>query len=200
MLDQYPVPNMPMTWLSDSMDEAAEYVGRDRLQSIIQAFGGDKYVGSGWPRLPTFAEMNCLSFLSVIHGSRGIYFYTFPSITSTSQGKADFSRLVRRLNSMRSWLLVKNDHTPVNVEMKSIYSVDPRGKSAVHCARKEQLSTRMLICANTINTYTEAEVGVAEDRQSSWLEYYTGIPYNVVDGTILTRFAPYEVKVLLEEK
>lgn len=200
MLDQYPVPHMPMTWLSDSMDEAAEYVGRDRLQSIIQAFGGDKYAGSGWPRLPTFAEMNCLSFLSVIYGSRGIYFYTFPSITSSEQGKADFSRLLRRLNSMRSWLLVKNDDTPVDVTMKSIYSVDPRGKAAVHCARKEQLNTRMLICANTINTYTEAEVGVAEDRQSSWTEYYTGTPYTVVDGTILTRFAPYEVKVLLEEK
>lgn len=200
MLDQYPVPHMPMTWLSDSMDEAAKYVGRDRLQSVIQAFGGAKYAGSGWPRLPTFEEMNSLAYLSIIHGSRGIYFYTYPSITSSEQGKEDFSRLIQRLNSMRSWLLVKNDTQPVDVKMTSIYSVDPRGKAAVHCAGKEQLNTRMLICANTINTHTEAEVAVAEKRQSRWSEYYTGTPYTALNGTILTRFAPYEVKILLESK
>lgn len=200
MLDQYPVPHMPMTWLADSMDEAAGYVGRDRLQAVIQAFGGDRYAGSGWPRLPTFAEMNCLSFLSVIHGSRGIYFYTFPSITKSEQGRADFTRLIHRLNSMRSWLLVKNDAQPVQVKMKSIYSLDPRGEAAVHCAGKEQLNTRMLICANTLGTYTEAEVGVAADRQSAWVEYYTGAPYTAINGTIFARFAPYEVKVLLESK
>ncbi len=73
MLDQYPVPNMPMTWLSDSMDHAAEYVGRDRLQAVVQAFGGEKYSNSGWPRLPTFEEMACLSYLAIVHGSRGLY-------------------------------------------------------------------------------------------------------------------------------
>lgn len=200
MLDQYPVPHMPMTWLSDSMDEAAEYVGKGRLQSVIQAFGGVKFTTSGWPRRPTFAEMNCLSFLSVIHGSRGIYFYTYPSVTATQQGKEDFSRLIRRLNSMRSWLLVKNDNKPVSVEMTSQYNVDPSGKAAVHCTRKEQFGTQMLICVSTINTYTEAKIGIVEGQQSPWAEYYTGAPYTVVEGTIKARFGPYEVKVLLEGK
>jgi hypothetical protein len=47
MLDQYPVPNMPMSWLSDSMDEAALHVGRAWLQSVIQAFDGDMRVRFG---------------------------------------------------------------------------------------------------------------------------------------------------------
>ncbi|MFT5697858.1 MAG: hypothetical protein ACI8ZB_000712 [Desulforhopalus sp.] len=200
MLDQYPVPSMPMTWLSDSMDEAAKYVGRNRLQSIIQAFGGGQFASSGWPRLPTFEEMNCLAYLSVIHGSRGIYFYTYPSITSTEQGKEDFTRLIRRLNSVRSWLQVVNDEEPVKLKMTSKYSVDPKGNAAVHCVRKEQLSTQMLICVNTINTYTEAEVAVSKDRSPAWVGYYSGTAHRVVDGTILSRFNPYEVKVLLEEK
>ena len=200
MLDQYPVPHMPMSWLSESMDAAAEYVGKNRLQSVIQAFGGGKFENSGWPRLPTFEEMNCLSFLSVVHGSRGIYYYTFPSITSTDKGRDDFSRLVRRLNSIRSWLQVVNDDDPVQLEMTSRYSVDPKGNDAIHCVRKEQFSTQMLICVNTINTYVEAEISVSKERSSDWVEYYSGDPHRVVDGTILSRFAPYEVKVLLESK
>ena len=174
MLDQYLVPHMPMTWLSDSMDEAAEYVGTNRLQSVIQAFGGGKSESSGWPRLPTFEEMNCLSFLSVIHGSRGIYYFTFPIINSTAQGQDGFARLIRRLNSIRSWLQVVNDDEPVSLEMTSAYTVDHKGNAAVHSVRKEQLSTQMLICVNTINTYTEAEITVSGERSPTWVEYYSG--------------------------
>ena len=200
MLDQYPVPDMPMTWLSDSMDEAAEHVGRNRLQSIIQAFGGEKYESSGWPRLPTFDEMNCLAYLSIIHGSRGIYFYTYPSITSNEQGKEDFTRLIRRLNSVRSWLQVVNEEEAVKLKMISKYSVDPSGNKAVHCARKEQYNTGMLICVNTIRTHTEAHIEVPSEGPTDWQDYYTGGVYPVVDSTILARFAPLEVKVLLESK
>ena len=200
MLDQYPVPSMPMTWLSESMDEAALHVGRGRLQSVIQAFGATKYAEGGWPRLPTFEEMNCLAFLSIIHGSRGIYFYTFPSISSTMQGKEDFTRLIRRLNSMRSWLQVPNDEEKVSVEMTSTYKFDPRGNPAVHCVQKVQYNTGMLICANTLNTHTEAEISLSGKRLSEWQDYFGSVVSPVVDGTILARFAPYEVKVLIESK
>ncbi len=200
MLDQYPVPSMPMTWLSESMDEAALHVGRGRLQSVIQAFGATKYAEGGWPRLPTFEEMNCLAFLSIIHGSRGIYFYTFPSISSTMQGKEDFTRLIRRLNSMRSWLQVSNDEEEVAVQMTSRYRFDPQGNPAVHCVRKEQYSTRMLICTNTLTTHTEAEIGIEPGRQLNWQDYYRGTPYMAVDSTLLLRFDPLEVKVLIESK
>ena len=158
MLDQYPVPNMPVTWLSDSMDEAAGFVGRDRLQSVIQAFGGGRFAHSGWPRLPTFAEMNNLAFLSVIHGSRGLYFFTWPEIISTQKSKEDFESVIRRLNSLRSWLQQKNDAEPPTVEMVSRYRFDPKGKPAVHCASKTLYGTKMLLCANTIDTYTDAEI------------------------------------------
>ncbi|NTU72593.1 hypothetical protein HGB07_00220 [Candidatus Roizmanbacteria bacterium] len=200
MLDQYPVPHMPMAWLSESMDEAARHVGRDRLQSVIQAFGDEKHAEGGWPRLPTHEEMSCLAFLSVVHGSRGIYFFTYPSITSTETGKDDLSRLVRQLNSMKSWLQVHNDKKPVVLRMISPNRFDPRGNPAVHCTGKEQYTTQMLVCVNTIATFTEAEIEIPAERQTQWRDYYTEQPYMVADGNILARFAPYEVKVLLELK
>ncbi len=167
MLDQYPVPNMPMTWLSDSMDQAAQYVGRERLQSVIQAFGGEKYSNSGWPRLPTFEEMSCLSYLAIVHGSRGLYYYTYPSITSTEQGRSDLTRLMRRLNSMRSWLLVHNDEEEVHLKMTSDNKYGPKGDPAVHCVKKEQYKTRMLICVNTLRTYAKAEVYIDIEKSDT---------------------------------
>jgi len=167
MLDQYPVPNMPMSWLSDSMDEAALHVGRGRLQSVI-------------------------------HGSRGIYFFTYPSITSTPQGKVDFARLLRRLNGMRSWLQVGNAEQDIAVRMISKNRFDPRGNPAVHCATKEQYNTKMLICTNTIRTHTEAELDIAAGSKDTWQEYFTGESYPVVDGNMRVRFAPLEVRVLIE--
>ncbi len=128
-------------------------------------------IGGGWPRLPAFDEMTCLAYLSVIHGSRGIYFYTYPAITSAPEGKEDFGRLLRRLNGMRSWLQVGN---------------------------AEQYNTGMLICVNTIRTYTEAHIEVPSGGPTDWQDYYTVGAYPVVDGIILARFAPLEVKVLLE--
>ena len=198
MLDQYPVPNMPMSWLSESMDEAAAYVGRDRLQSVIQAFGDEQHAPGGWPRLPTFEEMQCLALLSVVHGSRGIYFYTYPSISATAEGREDLARLVGRLNSIRTWLRVPNEQVPVALRMTSPNRLDPKGNPAVHCAVKEQHGTQMLICVNTLATYTEAEIDIPAGRQIRWRDYYDNEPYFVVDGNILARFGPYEAKVLLE--
>jgi len=200
MLDQYPVPDMPLTWLADSMDEAATHVGRGRLQSVIQAFGGSKHAHGGWPRLPSFEEMNHLAFLSVIHGSRGIYFYTWPEISVTEQSLADFTQVVRILNSMYSWLLVRNHADPVKVEMISDYEYGPSGKPAVHCARKERHNTRMLICANVLRTYVEAEVGVDVSRSVKWEDYFTGDVDYVVDNNLSGRFEPLEVKVWMEQK
>lgn len=200
MLDQYPVPHMPMTWLAESMDEAARHVGRGRLQSVIQAFGDARHAAGGWPRLPTYEEMNCLALLSVVHGSRGIYFFAYPHVTASSRGKEDFALLVKRLSSMKSWLQVENDQKPVALRMTSAYRLDPQGNPAVHCTRKEQHHTQMLICVNTLGTFTEAEIDIPAGRHSRWRDYYSEQPYPVVDGNILARFTPYEAKVLLELK
>ena len=198
MLDQYPVPYMPMTWLSDAMDQAAGVVGRNRLQSVIQAFGGSEWSYAGWPRLPSFAEMNCLAFLSVIHGSRGIYFFTFPSITAGKQGRADFRRLVGRLRQLLPWLQRENLPGMPAVEMLSANRFDPQGRPAVHCALKGKGEEKMLLCVNTIPTYTKAAVTVPGSGNSLWREVYEQGRAMAVDSSLHLDFLPLEVKVLQE--
>ena len=90
MMDQYPFPILPMTWLSDSMDEAAAITGRDRLLSVIQAF----HEGEVWPNLPGWQQIDCLAFLSVVHGSRGIFFFSYSDIGKTEEGRSRLARVV----------------------------------------------------------------------------------------------------------
>jgi len=196
MLDQYPVPHMPLTWLSDSLDQAAAVVGRNRLQAVVQAFGGREWSDAGWPRLPTFAEMNCLAFLAVIHGSRGLYFYTFPSITADRQGREDFRRVVARLGRIMPWLEQENRPGLAAVEMLSANRVDPQGRPAVHCAVKERGAERMLLCVNTIPTYTRAAVTVPGGRNALWEEVYDQGRAMAVGASLHLDFQPLEVKVL----
>ena len=195
MLDQYPVPYMPMTWLSESLDRAADEVGPDRLASIIQAFGGEKHADVGWPRLPTWQEMDCLAFLSIVHGSRAVFFFTYSIIGKTKQGRERLGRVVGRLNRIYPWLLEENLDQSVEVEMVSSNRVDPAGRPAVQCCVKRKGDEQLLIAVNTIGTYVETELsakGIAHG-----LEVFSGEDYVVVDGKIRVKLGPYETKALL---
>jgi len=217
MLDQYPVPYMPMTWLSDCMDECAEGIGQSaerevlgakrigqgasgRLASVIQAFGGKGRLDH--PRLPTRQEMDCLAFLSVVHGSRGVFFYTYSWIGKTEQGRESLGRVVGRLNQVYPWLVEKNSDREVKVEMLSASRFDPKGRPAVHCCVKRKGNQWMVIAVNTIGTYVEASISNA-GMLGSWeagrraKEVFSGEDYPLVDGRIRVRFGPYETKAFL---
>ena len=198
MLDQYPVPHMPLAWQADSLDEAAGHVARDRLQAVIQAFGGKAWAESGWPRLPSMAEMNCLAFLAVIHGSRGLYFYSYPFITADPQGKKDLAEVVDRLQRLAGWLRVANATEPVQLTMTGPYRVEPSGKAAVHCTMKNRPDQRMLLCANSLPTYTTAlvEVGKA-DSGGLWRDALNDDEALAANGLLRLDFGPLAVKAMV---
>ena len=237
MLDQYPVPYMPMTWLSDCMEECVEGLrgkrdrgledekvrrlefrkgaGAGRLASVIQAFGGERYADVGWPRLPTWQEMDCLAFLSVVHGSRGIFFFTYSIMGKTEAGREALGRVVGRLNQVYPWLVVENSVERVKVEMLSESRFDPKGRPAVHCCLKKKGNEMLLIAVNTIGTYVEAVLGAESMAHGAWRkghsakgiahsgkgevarEVFSGENYRVVDGKIRVKFGPYETRVFL---
>lgn len=197
MMDQYPVPYSPIVWLSDSMDEAARGVGAHRLVSVIQAFGGEQYADAGWPRLPTWQEMDCLAFLSVVHGSRGIFFFSFPEIGRTEEGRQALGRVVGRLNKLYPWLREENDRQEVQLEMVSNYRVDPAGRPAVQCCIKKRGEELLLLTVNTIGTYVEAIMKVETDADANFREVFSEEVYKSVNGEIRAAFKPYEVKAFL---
>lgn len=194
MLDQYPVPHMPMSWLSDSMDRAAEDVGRKRLASVIQAFGGPGQARYGWPRMPTRQEIDCLTFLSVIHGSRAIFYYTFGVVGKTKAGRDDLQWVAQRVQKLTSWLMEYNLVEDVSARMVSKNRVDAKGKAAVHACLKRKGEQLMLLATNTIVNHTEAEFEVPGVKKGLWVGTFSGAEFPVVDGVVRVRFGPYETK------
>ncbi len=199
MLDQYPVPSMPMTWLSDSMDQAADFVGPDRLYSVIQAFGGEEWMEYGWPRLPTFEEINCLAFLSLIHGSRGIYFFKYQEAMATDQGRVALKVVVGRLQKLLPWLQTRANFTPLAVKMTSVNRYDPQGRPGIHCAGKVRGRKRMLVCTNTLRTYVSGKVVVGGTESQGWQDFYSDTEVLAVQSTLELDFLPLGVKVLVQE-
>lgn len=204
MMDQYPVPSMPMTWLSDSIERASAIAGNERITAVIQAFGGEAYETSGWPRRPTWREMDCLAFLSVVHGSRGIFFFTFSEIGKTKEGRESLGRVVGRLNQVYPWLLENNLDVKVPVDMTSGNKFDPSGRPAVHCCVKAKGEKRLIIAVNAIGTHVEAQIGTmaatVDGKGAVFTEVYSGKKYPVIDGRIFVKFDPYESKAFLSEK
>jgi hypothetical protein len=205
MMDQYPVPYMPMTWLSDSIEHAAEDVGRNRVASIIQAFGGKARAGFGWPRLPTRQEIDCLAFLSIVHGSRGVFFFTFSEIGKTKNGQQRLGYVIKRLNKLYPWLQENNIEQEIKVEMVSPHRVDPKGRPAIHCSLKKKSSKVFLLAVNSIGTHVEAiiqfgstEVKSLDTSQIEELEeVFSGTWYPVNNGSLRVKFKPFETKAFV---
>ncbi|MHB8772560.1 MAG: glycoside hydrolase family 10 protein [Syntrophales bacterium] len=198
MLDQYPFPDMPMSWLADSLDRAAREAGRERLMSVVQAFSD----GDHWPSLPGWRQMDCLAFLSVVHGSRGIFFYTWSIIGKTPETRGNLGRVVGRLNRIYPWLLEKNRDEPVAVEMLSEHRVDPKGRPAVHACLKQRGGETLLIAVNTIGAPVEARLqcgagGAAGTQEAT--EVFSEAVYPVKDGAITTTLKAYETKAFLRK-
>jgi hypothetical protein len=203
MIDNYPFPNMPMSWLGDSMDRAAQEVGRDRLVSVIQAFSEKE--GEVWPSMPGWRQIDSLAFLSIVHGSRGIFFYTWSDIGKSKEGRANLGRVVGRLNHIYPWLLEKNLQDKVGVEMLSEYRFDPKGRPGVHAALKKKGNERMLIAVNTLGAPVDVRLDgftVPPERVSATgfvtaRDVFSGADYPVVNGAITTSMKPYESKAFI---
>ena len=72
MIDPYPIPHGDVTVVSDSVDAAFEIAGPDMPNwTVPQAFGG----GEWWKREPTAQEEIAMTYLSLLHGSRGIQYF-----------------------------------------------------------------------------------------------------------------------------
>ena len=196
MMDQYPVPNMPMSWLADSIDEATTFVGRERVMSVVQAFGSQRHASSGWPRPPTSTEMFNLAISSVIHGSKGIWFFTYPEIIKTERGRKDFISVVTKLSFLLPWFSAPFESSP-KVTMVSHYQVTPTGEAAVQCLEKDNGGQKLLLCTNSLRYATRAIVDAGDQI---WRDYFSGELASEQQGQLYLLFDELETKVLLSGK
>ncbi|MHB9074086.1 MAG: hypothetical protein ACYC6G_11225 [Desulfobaccales bacterium] len=195
MIDPYPVPHMPMTWLSDCLEEAACSVPRKRLWAVIQAFGGGKWAKDGWPRRPQKVETRCLTYLAVAHGAHGIFYFSYPEVSSDPATWEDLQGIVRELQGLQPWLVLPNLTSRLRLEMTSPFKVDAAGRPAVHFCEKQQGLEHLLVLVNVINHPVSFYLQ-GFPQQISWVEEkFLKQKSVVLEGNIREELGPYEVRI-----
>lgn len=96
----YPIPHQPVQSVGKAVGRAASASGGKKpVLPILQLF-----VWDGKDRYPTPAELKCMVYLSLIHGARGIGYYSYGSVTgkrgtSIAAEQPVLWRSVRALNT-----------------------------------------------------------------------------------------------------
>lgn len=71
-IDVYPIPNYPITQVSDYMQQARwTSLERKPVWLIAQAFGGVEH----WARSPTASELRNMIYQGLVKGAKGVFFY-----------------------------------------------------------------------------------------------------------------------------
>ena len=73
-VDPYPVPDRPLTYVSDWMNTAYSHSGDKPVWGVIQVHGYIYYDGTG--REPTFPEIKAMSYLALVNGAKGLIYYS----------------------------------------------------------------------------------------------------------------------------
>jgi len=173
LVDPYPVPTQPLTWLSDSIDEVRRALGpAKKIWAIIQAFGWrhDPLYPKDKPgRFPTFEEQRALAYLSITHQANGIFFFSEKQARKNLAHWKGLKILATELNCLQPLLL--SSATSWQPKMQST-SLDTKGKPTVHFIvkrlKKNALQPtkagclnmkkgRHLIAVNTASRSTSAE-------------------------------------------
>jgi hypothetical protein len=138
MVDPYPVPTQPLTWVSDSIENVRRQLGPNKqIWAIIQAFswGLERHYPKDKPgRFPTLAEERAMTYLAIIHGARGIIYFADEHARRSAGHWANLKKLAGELNCIYP-LLAANEKIPqptlVSPEM------DSRGKPTIHFLEKK---------------------------------------------------------------
>jgi len=219
MVDPYPIPHMPMTWLSDSIDEARRSVEDGKhVWAVIQAFSWAHRFAEG--RFPTYDEGRCLTYLSIVHGAQGILFFSYPSARENDpelKHWAGVKRIAGELREAYSLLLAPNREEKPRLETvyfserhkneKGLLAYDANGNPAIHYATKEIESNKAgsenkligsgkyLIAVNVIGKLVEAVFSYQSLADGFAEVIFENRTVPVSQNKMKDRFNPYAVHI-----
>lgn len=221
MIDRYPVPSIPFNHIAETARWAVNRKGDSGpVWTVLQAFGYQNPQLKGWgvPREPTYDEMRAMTFLSIIYGVKGIFYYTFTGsqyqIMKSPQHWEDLKKIVAELNSLYPLLLVPTiphynapgwpDYGHVKVDIIEGPQRDDRGLLPVHIAEKQLMKDtgnfaagKYYIVANSTGKKVKAKFSFASLPQRNGMIDVIGEKRNIkFDGeTFSDTFQPYAVHI-----
>jgi uncharacterized membrane protein (UPF0127 family) len=200
LMDQYPVPNEPLIWLSKSMEQAKALAGGKDIWAVIQMFGGQGWKGKGWDREPSYEEMRALSYLAIVHGAKGLFFYTLNdgnfNIRLNSAHAGNAKKLLQELKFLCPFYLAEAAGA-VEFLPDSLYEFAPDGTRPVHALMLKDGRQRIIIAVNALDKTVRGRLSGVTDGIDYLDEYFSGKRHVVKDRNILDEFRPYEAKLYI---
>ncbi|MFQ5673603.1 MAG: hypothetical protein ACE5G9_10950 [Nitrospinales bacterium] len=216
MVDPYPIPHMPMTWLSDSIDEARRAV-RDKkpVWAVIQAFNWaqeskrlGKELARGKGRFPTYEEKRCLVYLSIVHGARGVIFFSYGAARRNDPDFKNWSHVKRIVSQLREiYPLLSTPDSGEKLSLHTNGAKDANGNPAIHYAIRKINSRAVpekqgsikngayLIAVNVIDRSVDAVFNGFSNRGKDADVLFENRTVPIAEEGLQDRFGPYAVHV-----
>jgi len=204
MVDPYPVPDHPLTLVSDAI-EKARFAVQDKkpVWAILQAFGYQNSRNKGWgrDREPTFEEERCMTYLAIVHGAKGIFYYTYHGsqyfIELSPEHWKGIKRLASELRDLTPVLLAPAGPSVLKIEITPDSSrKDANGDPAIHYMVKELDGKGYLIAVNVVEKpLTAAITGFSSGTGKIDVLFEKGRQVPVIDDKFTDDFAPYAVHI-----
>ena len=191
LMDQYPVPNEPLIWLSKSMEQAKRISAGKGIWAVIQIFGGQGWKGKGWDREPSYEEMKALSYLAIVHGARGLFFYTVKdgnyNLSLNSRHLHEVRQLIQELRFLSPFFLLNAEGSP-EFTSDSLYAYAPDGTKPVHARMLKGGKRLCIIAVNVLDKPVKGKLSGLESGISYLDEYFSGKRCVVKKGNIIDEF------------
>jgi hypothetical protein len=211
MTDRYPVPKTPLSHIAEATQWAVEQKGAGgTVWAVLQAFGYQGPQLKGWGlREPTYDEMRAMTFLSIIHGAKGIFYYTFIGsqyrILQSPEHWNDLKKIVAELNRIYHLLLLPNDGLKIGIEIVEGPEKDEWGVTPVHLIVKHLQKDTValgkgyyLIATNSLDKPVKASFrlsGVSASTENVINILGDGSKLNTKNRTFVDTFKAYDVHI-----
>jgi hypothetical protein len=211
MTDRYPVPNRPLSHIAEATEWAVKQKGDiGPVWAVLQAFGYQNPQLKGWGlREPTYDEMRAMTFLSIVHGAKGIFYFTFTGseyrILQSPEHWEDLKKIARELNAIYPLLLLPGNDKRMSTEIVNGPQKDEWGVSPIHLIIKHLTkdSGRLtagyyIIAANSLGNPVEASFrlsGVSASSENAVSILGDEAKLGIKNGAFMAKFKPYDVQV-----
>lgn len=190
-IDHYPVPAAPITnfYIATSSVERA-VMGARAIWMVPQGASQGAYSGNPDVRQPTYEETMCMSYLGLIHGARGLIYYSFFDLKRTTGGDEHWEVLKKIADEMaRISPIVLGLDVPA---MKRLTAGDGR----IHVLTREVNGEIYALAANPQKESAKSEFRIGPELRIARIES-TGraAPTSVNEGFFTDEIESYGVRV-----
>ena len=185
--DPYPIPRRPIGFVAECIEKlqkVTEY--RKPIWAIPQSFGGYR----SWSRPPTPAEVRNMTYQCLVHGVRGLVYYTYWdgrfAMADHPELWAMMQRLAREVKEL----------TPVLLSASGERYLKAGSQEKVHVMLKSHEGRRYLFAVNTTrDDLGDVAVPLPEGREGAWQGVFEEPRLGSTDGALPLSMPALAVRV-----